>query len=120
MQLKAKIVKNRTTAEKDNSTIYLESVPPESSLKPIGKACMVKIIEPEFPAPSKVLLATLLPKPVKEAISSFQKEAGTLITEAEQQGKDASRDARKQLSSVGLPGSLEVRKIIELVHCDGP
>lgn len=44
-QLKAKIVKNRATAEKDNSTIYLEPVPAETTLKPVATACMVKVNE---------------------------------------------------------------------------
>lgn len=42
-QLKAKIVKNRATAEKDNSTIYLEPIPAETTLKPVATACMVKV-----------------------------------------------------------------------------
>ena len=73
--LKAKIVKNRAVAEKDNSTIYLEPIPAEAALKPIGKACMVKVLDPDFPPLSQQqqLFATLLPKPVKEALTAFQK-----------------------------------------------
>jgi hypothetical protein len=42
-QLRSRIIKNRTEAEHDNNTIFFEAVPPESSLKPIAKANMVKV-----------------------------------------------------------------------------
>lgn len=102
-------MKNRATAEKDNSTIYLEPVPAEASLKPVATACMVKVLDPEFPAPQQKLFPTLLPKPVKEALTAFGKQVGELVAGAEQEGREASKDARQQLSAVGLPGSLEVR-----------
>ena len=110
--LRAKIVKNRTVAEKDNSTIYLETVPAEVSLKPVGKACMVKVIEPDVPAaaPQPALFATLLPKAIKEALITFQKQATALAATTEQDGREASKDVRQQLANVGLPGSLQAHE----------
>jgi hypothetical protein len=102
-------VKNKATAEKDNSTIYLEPVPAETTLKPVATACMVKVIDPDFPPPAQKLFPTLLPKPVKEALTAFGKDAGEVVAGAEHEGREASKDARQQLSAVGLPGSLEVR-----------
>ena len=62
-----------------------------------------------MPPPEARLLSSLLPKAVRESLSQFGKEATALLSSAEQEAKDASKDARQQLSAVGLPGSLEVR-----------
>jgi hypothetical protein len=106
-QLKSRIIKNRTEAEKDNNTIYLESVPPESSLKPIAKANMVKVPQYELPPLEAPLFSRLLPKAVKESLAAFARDAQALVASAESDGKDASRQARQQLNAAGLPGSLE-------------
>ena len=67
------------------------------------------MIDPEFPAPQQKLFPSLLPKQVREALTAFAKEAGEVVAAAESEGREASKDARQQLSSIGLPGSLEVR-----------
>jgi hypothetical protein len=113
--LKAKIVKNKAVAEKDNSTIYLETVPAEGSLKPVNKACMVKVLEPEPSFPSTgtsqpALFANILPKAIKEALTEAEKQATDLAAATEQEGREASKDARQQLANVGLPGSLQAHE----------
>lgn len=113
--LKAKIVKNKAVAEKDNSTIYLETVPAEASLKPVNKACMVKILEPEPPflptgTSQPTLFANILPKAIKEALTEAEKQVAALAAGMEQEGREASKDARQQLARVGLPGSLQAHE----------
>lgn len=67
------------------------------------------MIDPEFPPPQQKLFPSLLPKQVREALTAFAKEAGEVVAAADSEGREASKAARQQLSSVGLPGSLEVR-----------
>lgn len=113
--LKAKIVKNKAVAEKDNSTIYLETVPTEASLKPVNKTCMVKVVEPEPSFPSTgtlqpTLFANILPKAIKEALTEAEKQVVALAAAMEQEGREASKGARQQLARAGLPGSLQAHE----------
>jgi hypothetical protein len=65
LQLKAKIVKSRASAEKDNNAIYLETVPPDASLKPILVASMVKVRShaSSTPAPARLFSGPSIPIP---------------------------------------------------------
>ena len=66
-------------------------------------------LDVEFQPLDNRLFPRLLPKSVREAVTSFSQQAGEVINTTSQEAKEASKQARMQLSSVGLPGSLEVR-----------
>lgn len=55
-----------------------------------------------------MLFSRLLPKSVRNAMPTFSQRADELITATSNDAKEASKQARLQLSAVGLPGSLEV------------
>ena len=67
--LKAMIARRKGPAMDDNRMVYLEAVPPIESLTPVGKAALVKAIEPAFGASdAKPLFNGLLPRFVMQEV----------------------------------------------------
>ncbi|KAG5188686.1 BRO1-like domain-containing protein [Tribonema minus] len=113
----------RATLVKDNQTIYVEAIPPgsslapvpkvippASSLAPVPKAPMAKALDlPDFD-PGPALFGDLLSKEAAAALDAFKRAAGEAVAAAAAEAKAASADARAQLAAVGLPGSLEAQQ----------
>lgn len=110
------IVNNRTTAIHDLSTVYMESVPNESSLTEVTPVAMVKPSGlPDLStlltdSADTALFQYVLPKAIIEANRRFYEEINGLYAQASAQVVNATDMGKTTLSSVGLPGSLEAVK----------
>ena len=93
----------------DNRMVYLEAVPPTESLTPVGKAALVKPIEPAFGAgasDAKPLFNGLLPRFVMQEVEAHKASLRSMIEACESDTKLANAAAREALAEKGLPGSI--------------
>jgi len=97
----------------DLNTVYLESIPQDHSLDEVAPVTMVKtsVIPDAVPGdgfPAAVLFSRLLPKRVKELLKNTNNSMRESFMRCQSAVFEANALARNTLSSVGLPGSLEV------------
>ena len=106
--LQVKLAANLGPAVEDNRTIYLEVEPSPQALAAIGLASMVKALPPalELPPGTAPLFGSLLPPAVVRAIEAARAQISRLASTASATSKQVTKDARSQLSSKGLPGSI--------------
>lgn len=110
-QLLRQIARSKEAAEKDNRTIYMEVIPSEATLQPIGAVSMVKPTAlPTTGDPAQDLFTDLVPRQVKDLTTRFTDAAYSLLSTTEAEATNATNEGRAMLSSVGLPGSLEAYK----------
>lgn len=109
--LLSKITSDRKSAVNDLNTIYMESVPQDSSLTEISAVAMVKpSVVLDTVSGERVLFAQVLPKAVYEGMRKFDEVRKDLLASTNNSAVNATNYARSSLSSVGLPGSLEAIK----------
>lgn len=108
------ILSNRTTAVHDLSTVYMEAIPNDSSLVDVAPVAMVKPSSlPDVSAlvtDQEALFRYVLPRPVIDANRHFYEEINAMYSQATTLDMNATNLGKSTLSSVGLPGSLEVVK----------
>eukprot|EP01038_Epipyxis_sp_PR26KG_P009367 gene9367-12620_t len=105
------IISLKATAIHDLNTVYMESVPPDSSLSEITGVVMVKSANVfDNDVKEKPLFGELMPKAVINANIQFFEEVTNIFVISSSEADNASNIARSTLSSVGLPGSLEAVK----------
>jgi hypothetical protein len=103
------IQKAKSSAEKDNSTIYHDLVPDLQSLTPVSGVAMVKASPPQdYYTSEKPLFNDLLPKGLRELMTLYQERVRTLLHGLEATANRITDEARSALSALGLPASLEV------------
>lgn len=100
-----------SAAEKDNNTIYHETVLPEHKLKALEKKVMV---QPEYIpedklklAPSTDPFAKLIPLRVRKADSVFSERKAELLRNLSAELDKNNSNTKKALNSMGLPGAIE-------------
>eukprot|EP00602_Paraphysomonas_sp_CaronLab_P000755 CAMPEP_0185027374 /NCGR_PEP_ID=MMETSP1103-20130426/12346_1 /TAXON_ID=36769 /ORGANISM="Paraphysomonas bandaiensis, Strain Caron Lab Isolate" /LENGTH=1041 /DNA_ID=CAMNT_0027561333 /DNA_START=105 /DNA_END=3227 /DNA_ORIENTATION=+ len=107
----ATIQRARVSAEKDNSTVYHDTIPDLSSLSPIVPVPMVKALPMSaLSTDEKPLFAGLLSKNVRELEAAYRQRADELLRNITAAATNATNEGRSSLSAIGLPGSLEVYK----------
>jgi programmed cell death 6-interacting protein len=105
------IRKALSSAEKDNSTIYHDSLPDSLSLVPISGVAMVKASPPQdYYTSEKPLFGDLLPKGIRELMAQYQERLRELLHDLDGTANRITDEARSSLSALGLPASLEVLK----------
>ncbi|CAM9433784.1 unnamed protein product, partial [Sphacelaria rigidula] len=113
--LNANITKTLSSRVKDNSTIYMEPVPGQLSVKPIPGACMVKTLPFVEGGGSHgpKLFDGLLSKSAKAALEEYKKKEAEAVGALEASAKEKTTEARSQLAAVGLPGTVEAHESVE-------
>lgn len=113
-QLKTLILQTLSAAEKDNNSIYLETIPRSSELKPISKAAMVKAILPDDKdieaQQGKDLFAGLIPNSLRQRAEEFNSEVQGIVKQSSNDIQMHNDTARSQLASLGLPASVEAHE----------
>jgi hypothetical protein len=105
------IQKAKSSAEKDNHTIYHDTIPDYQTLVAITGVAMVKTSPPpEYYSSEKPLFADLLPKGIREIMTQYQERLRTFLHDIEGNSHRISDECRSSLSALGLPASLEVLK----------
>lgn len=105
------IQKAKSTAEKDNSTIYHDSIPDYQTLAAITGVAMVKTSPPpDYYTSEKPLFSELQPKGIRELMTQYQEQLRSLLHETEARTNRVTDECRSSLSALGLPASLEVLK----------
>eukprot|EP00903_Cladosiphon_okamuranus_P015118 g13981.t1 len=112
--LKGIITKTLSSRSKDNSTIYLEPVPSQATLKDIPGAGMVKAVpfEEGGVLTGKALFDGLLSKSAKAAVEDYKAKETAAIGAVDGLAKEKSTLARSQLAAVGLPGAVEAHESV--------
>lgn len=116
--LKNRVQQVLVGAEKDNDTIYLESVPSKSELRPIDRASMVTSKIPQQVSDAPALLADgqlgrplftkLVPYAVHMAASIYNDRRDRLITtKIVSQYEALTNKCHELLASLNLPGALQ-------------
>jgi len=131
--LQQAIHQHREVALKDLQTVYMESVPSDSSLEDVGPVAMVRAsavpeLAPAGPStaagatattaaaggastpPPPPLFAYVLPQHVRDANRTFGEEISNVLMNVTSAAEAATNGGRTALSSKGLPGSLEAAK----------
>lgn len=88
----------------------MESIPNDSGLTDIVPVAMVKPLALPDQTSGHALFKYVIPKGVLEAKLRFTDQLNSQCTMITQEAENATNNARGQLSSVGLPGSLEAVK----------
>lgn len=105
------IQKAKSSAEKDNTTIYHDTIPDYQTLVAIAGVAMVKTAPPpEYYSSEKPLFSDLLPKGIREVMTQYQERLRTFLHDVEANSHRISDECRSSLSALGLPASLEVLK----------
>eukprot|EP01041_Mallomonas_annulata_P006038 gene6038-12173_t len=107
-QLLQHVTTLRHAAEKDNKTIYLETVPVDATLSDVGVVSLAQVAPPvEYYAGEPLLFKDLLPRHSRTLLLRYQEQLEATVTRTAEEAVTASSNARTQLSAMGLPGSLE-------------
>ena len=102
------VVSTKATAENDNKTIYLETVPSITSLKGIDRITMVKPSSlPEYYCNEKPLFPQAYPSEVHEAVAAYKERLQNLITMNKGVDDELSSMARATLGSINQPHKLD-------------
>lgn len=105
------ITSNRANAQHELNTIYLESLPADASLLEVQPVAMVKPAPIELTlSESEQLFRYVLPRHVIESNKNFYEEVMSYYQKTQVEAENATNIGRTSLSSMGLPGSLEVVK----------
>lgn len=100
---------NKASAENDNRMIYHETIP--NSFAPIAGVSMVKPADlPEFYCNETPLLQNFASKAVSNVLSLYTAQAEEACRSATATANNETNTGRATLSSLGLPGSLELYK----------
>ncbi|CAM9301607.1 unnamed protein product, partial [Hapterophycus canaliculatus] len=114
--LKGTITKALNSRAKDNSTIYLEPVPSQATLKDVPGAGMVKAVpfagSTSATTNSKPLFEGLLSKSAKAALEEYKSKEAAAVGAMDGLAKEKSALARSQLAAVGLPGTVEAHESV--------
>lgn len=102
--------KSRTSAVKDNSTIYMDAMPSENQVPQVAPISMVRPSNTLEFAGEKQLFDDFMPREVLALGRKYSEELSCLIRDQTLLAGDQSNLARSSLSSVGLPSSLEAYK----------
>lgn len=112
--LRQAIQQHRQSAENDLRSVYMESVPADSSLSEVTCVSMVRPASlPELTEPTVgmvPLFRYVLPQHIRAANAKYVDEIGTLLQQVSASAEGATNAARNALSAKGLPGSLEAAK----------
>lgn len=105
----AEIEKARAQAERENDTIYHDTVPVEARLAAIEAKAIVKPtpVADQIGTAFPDLFAKLIPFAVTEKLSIYQDRRDTLVRDELRGLDEANQIAVAMLSSMGLPGSIE-------------
>jgi len=110
-QLLSAVSTRKLEAEKDNKLVYVESVPPLSSLSDLGVVSMVQTVGlPVYETEEKSIFQNMLPKSVRAIAHKYSQESEALVHSLISEAEAASNEARTQLNTLGLPGTLEIYK----------
>ncbi|GAX77401.1 hypothetical protein CEUSTIGMA_g4847.t1 [Chlamydomonas eustigma] len=98
-----------TKAEKDNSSVYLQRVPPFMDLPSTAGALLVKLAIPSClePVVSEVLFASLIPDSSAKALSKYTEMVDSKSRSLMDKLATATDNARLKLKEVDLPDMLE-------------
>eukprot|EP00752_Nemacystus_decipiens_P018228 g16356.t1 len=112
--LKGTITKALASRSKDNSTIYLEPVPSQATLKDVPGAGMVKAVPFVLGGcgTGHALFDGLLSKSAKAALEDYKAKEAAAIAAVDGLAKEKSALARSQLAAVGLPGTVEAHESV--------
>ena len=107
-----KIASALSVAEKDNSVVYLDRVPDEGGLSPVGAVVMVKAVDPlgSLPTPSKPLFQNVLSRGASFILAAYKSRVQELLSLITAESNQGTNQANSILSDVGLPGSLDAYK----------
>lgn len=100
------------TAQKDNSSVYLENVPKFTDLPAIGKANMVKslLVTSEELAQELSggdLFEQFVPKAIMRRAADVKDEIKQLLTATTEKVSESNEMAKNKLNALGLPASIE-------------
>jgi programmed cell death 6-interacting protein len=100
----------RAQAERENSTVYLQRVPPFADLPAITPAPLVRAAPPaDLDAAGEGLFADVIPDGSARALSRYTDAVDGLIRQLNDGLAAASDDARLRLREWDLPESLQAR-----------
>ncbi|ESO09518.1 hypothetical protein HELRODRAFT_185356 [Helobdella robusta] len=107
--LKGKIIRSLTEAEKDNDFIYHAKIPELNSLAPIGKAVVAKVlpIAAPFSKQFKDLFEKIVPLSVHLAFVSYENRRSAYINLEISKLRDCTQMLNSVLASLNLPAALE-------------
>lgn len=112
--LESVIVKAHEAAEKENDTIYHDTVPASSSLPLIERKSMAK----PLPLPENAVLTRekdpflkLIPFAITEKLSVYQEKKDTLVRNELKAIDENNQIALATLSSMNLPGAIEAMEV---------
>lgn len=107
--LQQKVAGRRAEAEKDNSKIYCNPIPPARELPAIPRAELAKPLAASDYAEFKGrdLFAGVVPVEVNAAMTDLDDRLTLLAADAKERATKSTDDIRGALSALGLPGALD-------------
>lgn len=108
-RFKEVVAKAKSTAEKENDTIYHERVPSQEQLAKLPQKAMVKSLPPgDLTLKSdKDPFSSLVPFHILQSASVYNEKKAGLVREELKQIREHSDFAKGSLSSMNLPASIE-------------
>lgn len=99
----------KAEAERDNKSVYMESVPRFADLPELPRAVLAKPLPyTEPPQAERPLFAMIVPAEVSKSLADLDDRLQALATVAKERASKATEAARATLSSIGLPGAVAV------------
>lgn len=107
-KLSAVVTRAKQVAEKENDSIYNDTIPQESQLAPVEKKALVKTV-PIADLSAQDPFTALVPFVIKEAAAKYREIKDKMVREQLENLTDHNEIAKVTLTSMNLPGAIEVR-----------
>jgi hypothetical protein len=102
---------SKSSAERDNQTVYMEFIPSDSTIDHVSPVSMVKPSSfPEHQSSESKFFKEIVSKEIRAATNSLKERIDSLVTSNVNNANNSTNEARMALSSVGLPGNVESYK----------
>lgn len=107
--LSSKVENEYASAKRDNDKIYYDVVPDNPNLKEVSPKSMVKMIELSFEQFNDETdpFSLVVPPQVRKYDSIYSEKKAEILRDISQKIEELNSLARKELYSMGLPGSIE-------------
>ena len=98
----------RQKAITENNTIYMDSIPLETSIGAVAGVSMVRPSSmPEYYNAEKPYFKDILPKELRLLRGEFRDEIAAILRTSTENAENALNSGRGALNAIGLPGSLD-------------